>query len=289
VLPAFLESEYAPVAPEKALFHVIPAPLERSVSYGAGCARGPAAILEASQQLEAWDGLSCPGRLGIHTAPPVDCGGTVEDALQRIEESVAAVLEHRALPVLLGGEHSVSLGALRAAKRRHGPFGVIHIDAHADLRPRYQDSVYSHACVMHRALADLDLRLAQFGVRELCPEETQIRRKFGVHFHDAPALVRRGVPDEPLPGDFPRRVYLSFDVDGLDPSLIPATGTPVPGGLGWYEALDIVERCLSGREILGFDITELAPLPGLHAPDFAAARLTYHIMGIIERHALLPR
>ncbi len=287
MLPAFLESEYAPAPAEKAFFHIIPAPLERSVSYGTGCARGPAAILEASQQLEAWDGLSCPGRLGIYTAPEVDCSGEAEAVPARIENAVETALSRKALPVLLGGEHSVTLGALRALEKRHGKFGIIQIDAHADLRPSYQGSIYSHASVMHRAVADLGLRLAQFGVRDICLEEVEMRKKFGVHFHDAPSLVpllRRGMlPERLLPEDFPQQVYLSFDVDGLDPSIIPATGTPVPGGLDWYGALDIVRHCLNGRDVLGFDLTELAPLPGLHAPDYAAARLVYHIMGIIER------
>lgn len=285
---SFLESEYAPDAPETAFFHIIPAPLEHSVSYGTGCAHGPAALLAASQQLEVWDGASCPGRLGLYTAPAVDCSGTIEDALMRIERSTLLAMKHNALPVLLGGEHSVSLGALRALKKRFDGFGIIQIDAHADLRPEYQGCAYSHASVMHRAVADLGLRLAQFGVRDISPEEVQARLRFGVHFLDAPEIARRGLPEKLLPADFPEQVYLSFDVDGLDPSLITATGTPVPGGLGWYEALDIVRNCLRGRTVLGFDVTELAPLPGLHASDYAAARLVYHIMGIIEREARLP-
>ena len=287
--PPFLASEYPPAAPEEALFHIIPAPFEHTVSYGRGAAGGPAAILEASQQLEAWDGHSCPGALGIHTAPAVDCGGTIETALEHIAQSTRGALGHNALPVLLGGEHSATLGALRALKERYGSFGIVHIDAHADLRPHYQGTIYSHASVMCRAMADLGLRLAQFGVRELCLEEMQLRRDFNVHFLDAPELARTGLPAALLPENFPEAVYISFDVDGLDPACIPATGTPVPGGLGWYDALEIVARCVSKRKVLGFDVMELAPLPGLQASDYAAARLVYHIMGILERNAVLPR
>ncbi|MCL2123687.1 MAG: agmatinase [Desulfovibrionaceae bacterium] len=287
--PAFLASEYAPSAPENALFHIIPAPLEYTRSYGAGAARGPAAILEASQQLETWDGYSCPGALGIHTAPAVDCSGGIETALKHIAHSTHEALAHNALPVLLGGEHSATLGALRALKERYEHFGIVHIDAHADLRPHYQGSLYSHASVMRRAVADLGLRLAQFGVRDLCLEEVQARRDFNVHFLDAPELTRTGLPAALLPKDFPETIYISFDVDGLDPACIPATGTPVPGGLGWYEAREIVARCVNRRRILGFDVVELAPLPGLHASDYAAARLVYHIMGLVERNAVLPR
>ena len=286
--PAFLASEYAPAAPENALFHIIPAPLEQTVTYGTGAARGPAAILEASQQLEAWDGYSCPGALGIHTAVTADCAGSVEAALQHIAQSAREALAHNALPVLLGGEHSATLGVLRALAEHHGHFGIVHIDAHADLRAHYQGSIYSHASVMRRATEDLGLRLAQFGVRDMCLEEVRARRDFNVHFLDAPELARAGLPATPLPGDFPATIYISFDVDGLDPSLMPATGTPVPGGLDWYEALEIVTRCVSGRRALGFDVMELAPVPGLHAPNYAAARLVYHIMGILERNAVLP-
>jgi agmatinase len=289
VTPAFLASEYTPAAPENALFHIIPVPLEHTVSFGTGAARGPAAILEASQQLEAWDGSSCPGALGIHTAQAVDCSGGVETALGHIAQSTRETLAHNALPVLLGGEHSATLGALQALKERYGLFGIVQIDAHADLRPHYQGSRYSHASVMRRATEDLGLRLAQFGVRDICLEEVRARREFNVHFLDAPDLTRAGLPATPLPEDFPETVYVSFDVDGLDPACIPATGTPVPGGLGWYDALEIIQRCAHQRRVIGFDVMELAPLPGLHASDYAAARLVYHIMGILERHAVLPR
>ena len=280
---AFLASEYAPVAPENARFHIIPVPLEYTLSYGAGAARGPAAILEASQQLETWDGYSCPGALGIHTAPTVDCNGGLETALQHIAQSTHEALAHNALPVLLGGEHSATLGALRALKEYYGHFGIVHIDAHADLRSHYQGAIYSHASVMRRAVADLGLRLAQFGVRDICLEEVQARRDFNVHFLDAPELARTGLPAALLPGDFPETVYISFDVDGLDPAYIPATGTPVPGGLSWYDAMEIVARCVSKRRVIGFDVVELAPSPGLHASDYTAARLVYHIMGLVER------
>ena len=287
--PAFLASEYAPAAPENALFHIIPAPLEHTVSYGAGTARGPAAILAASQHLEPWDGASCPGALGIHTAGAVDCTGSIETALENIAQSARAALAHNALPVLLGGEHSATLGVLRALKERYDHFGIVQLDAHADLRPHYRGSVYSHASVMRRATEDLGLRLAQFGVRELCLEDIQARREFNVCFLDAPELARAGLPVAPLPEDFPDTIYISFDVDGLDPACIPATGTPAPGGLGWYDALEIIQRCVCKRRVIGFDVVELAPLPGLHASDFAAARLVHHIMGILERTAVLPK
>ena len=280
---AFLASEYAPVAPHEAAFHIIPAPLEQSVSYGGGTARGPQAILEASQQLEAWDGHSAPGEAGLYTAPAIPCSGPVETVLERIEAAVREALACRACPVLLGGEHTVTLGALRALAATGEPFGIVQFDAHADLRPSYEGSIYSHACVMHRAVADLGLPLAQFAVRDMSREEVAVRQRYGVICHDAEALARQGLPDSPLPHDFPRRIYISFDVDGFDASLMPATGTPSPGGLFWHEALRILEACLRGRTVGGLDVVELAPIPGLHHADFTAAKLVHALMGFAQR------
>ena len=123
---------------------------------------------------------------------------------------------------------------------------------------------------------------AQHGPMALNPLHTDGNRLRDI-FHDAASIARNGLPESLLPPDFPRQVYLTFDVDGLDPSIMPATGTPVPGGLGWYQSLDIAERTLSGRDVLGFDVVELAPVPGMHASDFAAARLVYALMGITAR------
>ena len=283
--PDFLASECELRGPE-ARFHVLPVPLECSVSYGSGAADGPAAILEASQQLEAWDGFSCPLEEGIHTLPAVDCQGAVETVLARIEAAVASVLKAGTIPVLLGGEHTVSLGALRAiSKWTDAPVGLIQIDAHADLRDSYKGSPYSHACVARRALDDLGMPLFQFGVRALSCEEACLRKKDSrIHFVDAAAFARHGLPDQLLPEDFPKKVYVSFDVDGLDPSVIRATGTPVPGGPGWHDCLHFLERARAGRQVLGFDVVELAPQAEDHASSFAAALLVYSLMGLVQRN-----
>ncbi len=260
-------------------------PYEASVSYGTGTAEGPQAILDASWQLELWTGRGSHGRAGIYTWPAVDCGGLPEEVFQRLEEAVLKALDCRngkSLPVILGGEHSLTLGSLRALKKRHSSFGILHFDAHADLRPEYEGSIYSHASVMHRATADLGLPLFQVGVRSLCEEEENYRRAKNIRHLDArelaaaPELFREAA----LPEDFPAKVFLSFDVDALDSSIMPATGTPEPGGLGWWEALNLAERLLRGREMIGLDVVELAPLPGLTAPSYTAARLCYELMGL---------
>lgn len=280
----FLSSEVPPRPAEQAFFHVIPVPYEATVSYGAGTAAGPEAILAASDQLELFDGEDCPGERGIFTHPPVDCSGPAEAVLDRIAGATRTALDAGGLPVLLGGEHSLTFGPLKALKERHGVFGVIQFDAHADLRDRYEGTKWSHACVMRRAVDDLGLPLVQFGNRLFCLEEKQAREAYGVTAWDAPVLARHGLPARPLPEDFPDKVFLTFDVDGLDPSVIAETGTPVPGGLGWYQALDLAARVLTGRRLIGFDVVELAPQPGRIASDFAAARLVYALMGLALKH-----
>ena len=275
----FLEGEIQNEKPDKAAVHIIPVPLESSTSYGTGTAAGPDAIIEASTQLELWDGTGTPGTCGIHTATPVDCSKEIAKTLDRIEDAVSYALECEALPLVLGGEHTVTLGALRAMKQKYGRFGVVQFDAHADLRNTYQGSPFSHACVMRRAMDDLRVPVFQIGVRALCAEEAEYRKAQEVPCLDARKLHIKGIPTQVLPANFPERIYITFDVDGLDPAVIRATGTPVPGGLGWHDALTLLERIVAGRRVIGADVVELAPAQGDHASDFAAAQLAYHLIG----------
>ncbi|WP_319541890.1 agmatinase [uncultured Pseudodesulfovibrio sp.] len=275
----FLEGEIPNDKPEDAVVHIIPVPLESTVSYGAGTAAGPDAIIEASMQLELWDGSAKPVLGGIHTADPIDCSKPIAKVLDAIEDSVCYAVECEALPFVLGGEHTVTLGALRGLKQKVGRFGVVQFDAHADLRNIYEGSPFSHACVMRRAMDDLKLPVFQIGVRALCEEETEYRKVNEVPHLDARELHLKGIPKKILPADFPERIYITFDVDGLDPAVVRATGTPVPGGLGWQDVLTILERVVAGRKVIGADVVELAPNEGDHASDFAAAQLAYILMG----------
>lgn len=283
--PNFLESELAAQDELDALFQVIPVPLEQTVSYGDGTARGPGAILQASQQLETWDGLSEPITAGIDTASFIDCSGDISAILGRIEDTVQVVVDKKAIPVVLGGEHTVSLAPIRVlAKKYSKPIGIVQLDAHADLRESYEGTSYSHACVMRRAMEECGCQLFQFGVRALCKEEVDYRIKLGVNHLDGRAISSTNLADFVLPADFPENIYLTLDVDGLDPAVIGATGTPVPGGPGWYETLTFLERAVAGRNLLGFDLVELAPKEGDHGSNFAAAQLVYSVMGIITRN-----
>ena len=276
----FLEGEIPNTNPEDAAFHVIPVPLESSVSYGGGTGAGPAAVIEASTQLELWNGKSVPANLGIHTTDAVNCSGDVAKTLSRIEDAVCYAMECEAMPVVIGGEHTVTLGALRALQNRNRKFGIVQFDAHADLRNTYGGSPYSHACVMRRAADDLGLPIFQIGVRALCLEEVEYRKEMEIPHLDARKLFLKGIPKQLLPSDFPEKIYITFDVDGLDPSVIRATGTPVPGGIGWHEALSLLEAAVEGRKLIGTDIVELAPMKDDHASDFAAAQLAYFMMGL---------
>jgi agmatinase len=259
--------------------------LEQSVSYGGGTGCGPAAILAASQQLEVWDGLSEPLNAGIATEPIVDCSGEIGAILARIEAAVLAAVDRRAIPVILGGEHTVSLAPIRVLARScPEPIGIIQIDAHADLRASFEGSPFSHACVMRRVLEECGCALMQFGVRALCLEEVRYRQERLVQHLDGRAIHGLDLKSFSLPGGFPRNIYLTIDVDGLDPSVIPATGTPVPGGPGWNDTLIFIERALAGRNLLGFDLVELAPRDGDHGSDFAAAQLVYAVMGMVARN-----
>lgn len=281
--PIFLGSEIQQPEPSAARFHVLPAPFEESVSYGGGTSEGPASILEASWQLELWDGKSVPAEEGIYTLPPIDTTGSAEEVVNRIAKATQGIVEAGKLPVMLGGEHTVTYGAIKGLLDAGvDDFGVVQIDAHADLRDAYEGNPYSHASVMKR-IVDEDIPLFQLGVRAYCQEEIKTRKVHGVRHLDADLLVPRNIQTFELPDDFPEKVYFTLDIDGMDPSVFPATGTPVPGGLGWYQTLALFEAVRQQRQIIGFDVVEFAPIQGFHAYQFSAALLAYKMMGIIAR------
>jgi agmatinase len=281
--PPFLGSELTAPGPGDALFHVLPVPWERTVSYGGGTALGPSAILRASWQLEVWDGHSAPAKEGIYTRPPVVVSEGPDQVLERIAGEVAEILSLGKVPVAVGGEHTVTLGVVNGFLQAGiQDLGVVQIDAHADLRDTYDGDPFSHACVMRR-IAELGIPIFQLGVRALCEEELRAREDYGIRYLDAETLVPEGTHRIELPADFPSRVFFTIDVDGLDPSIFPATGTPVPGGLGWYQTLNLFESVALERQVLGFDLMELAPIRGFHCYDFAAALLVYKLMGVLQR------
>jgi len=279
----FLDTELPYLPPEQARFHVLPVPYEKTVSYGHGTALGPGAIIAASGQLERFDGTSDPGAEGIYTWPAIDCSGEPERVIGDIAAAVERILKLKKIPVVLGGEHTVTWGVIKGyLDAGEKGFGVVQIDAHADLRDAYEGDKYSHASVMRRVV-EAGIPLVQLGIRAFCEEERDARKAHKVIAHDAVDLVPRGVSKIRLPKKFPANVFFTVDVDGIDPSVLPATGTPVPGGLTWYQTLGLFESVARQRRVIGFDVMEFAPIPAFHAFDFTAALLTYKMMGIVQR------
>jgi len=284
LMKAFLKSEFAPVAKNVAGFHVIPVPMEVSVSYGRGTRQGPQALITASQQLEADIYGYRPGDLGIHTQKPVvQRTRQAEVWLEAIAARVADALRWQAVPVLLGGEHTVTLGAARAFKAAGRDIGFIHFDAHADLRDAYEGSPFSHACVMRR-VHELGFPIVQIGTRAVAQEERDYRAAHPetITAYDGIDIADGKMPADFIPRGFPKEVYVSFDVDGLDPSVMPATGTPVPGGLLWYDVVRMMRTVTASCRVCGIDIVELAPVKGLHAANFTAALLAHLLMAMAQ-------
>ena len=280
----FHGDDLTPSSPEDGLFHVIPVPYEKTVSYTPGTGNGPQALLEASCQLELFDGKSVGALAGIHTTPFVDCQGSEDQALRAIAHAVRQCLALQKIPVVLGGEHTVTGAVVEALLERDEHFGVIQFDAHADLRDTYQGNPLSHACVMRR-IDDLGVPIMQLGTRSYSQEEFLFRKQRGIPFLDAEDIFKYGIDQFELPADFPKKVFITFDIDALDPGLMPATGTPVPGGLGWYQAMWLLEKIMEERICLGFDLVEFSPIPFLPGAAFTGAQLVYAMMGYLTRSA----
>jgi agmatinase len=265
---------------EASYFHIIPVPYDATSTYGVGSRVGPRAIIDASMNLETYDHeLDMePARVGVFTHPEVRVSvGDPAIMIARIEQEVAEVTARGKFPIVLGGEHTVSLGAIRALARRE-KFAVVSLDAHADLRDTYQGSPLSHACFLRRAMESADCRA--IGVRSISKEEMEFARQA-----DVPVVFAHRLADNPEIdlSSLPERIYVSIDIDVLDPSVMPSTGTPEPGGLSWYGVNAILRSLVADRRVVGFDLVELCPQPGNHGPDFTAAKLIYRMMGLVLR------
>lgn len=281
--------------PEQAGVYVLPAPYEHTSSYILGSDKGPSAIIEASQQVELYDETLRyePYREwgGVATAASLNLDGLVDGpAVQAIQDFVQPHVGRGKFLVTLTGEHTGALGAIRAHARTYPTMCVVQIDAHGDLRQAYQGNPYSHASVMARVVQD-GLPLVQVGVRSISQEEIElIERTPRINTFFAASLLdpsgpyegraARWIPDVLATCTGP--VYLTFDCDGLDASLVPALGTPEPGGLGWYDTLALVTALANGPGIVGMDISEIAPIEGFVAPQFSIARLIYRMLGRIR-------
>jgi agmatinase len=282
----FLNSELSEKERNKmnAKFHILPVPLEKTVSFVTGTSKGPEAILAASNELERYTGKSEPCLDGIYTYPIIDCDKPIDQVIDNIKIITKEISRNNKIAITIGGEHSITYGAVNGVFEglnllNKNQIGIIQIDAHADLRKNYQNQMHSHASVMY-LLSKEKYRIAQFGVRAISLEEVENRSKFDIIYFDAETIHLN--KEIVLPINFPKKVYISFDVDGLDPSVMPATGTPVPGGIGYYKSLDLIKKMIKGREVIGFDMVELSPIKNFEAYNFTVATLIYKIMELIN-------
>ncbi len=277
-----LESPEADFATARAV--ILPAPYDGTTTYQPGTRLGPRAIIHASRELETYDEEVCTEACSRGIATLEELAVTVaspREMVERVRKVGARLLDLGKLPVLIGGEHLASLGMLEAMAERWPGFTILHFDAHSDLRDEYQGSGYSNACVMRRAIEHCTSSLVQVGIRALTMEEHEFIREREIPCYFAYRLWQEpGLWDQIL-NDVGPNVYVSFDLDAFDPSIMPSVGTPEPGGIGWYEVLRILKRTAETKNIIGFDVMELLPTPGVAAPDLLAARLIYKLLSYI--------
>ncbi len=276
----FLDMEKEFSLPEKAKYVLIPVPYDGTSTFIKGCDKGPEAIIEASDSLELYDpqfGIEAY-KSGIHTDRFHFELITPETMVQSVYDRVNYFLSKKKLVGLLGGEHSISIGAIKAMSEKYTNLSVLQIDAHADLRDEYQGSVYNHACVMRRAQEYA--KVVQVGIRNVCIEEKNNIIEENIFYahniHHNSDWMKEALDR------LTENVYLTIDLDGFDPGIMPATGTPLPGGLSWYIVIDFIKLLCQSKKIVGFDVVELCPQPGQHASNVLAATLVYKIITILE-------
>jgi agmatinase len=266
--------------PATARVTIIPAPLEYSVCYMKGTEHGPQAILDASSQMELYDEELDwnPIEVGIFTRPALHYAGMSHaGALAVTGQAAREVLQRGQLPLILGGEHSLSAPPIAAAREFFPDLTVVHIDAHGDLRDEYEGTRLSHACI-ERRVVEMGIPLTEIGIRSFSPEEAEFlktRPDVAIVWDYQLAGGRAHIPWERLS----QHTYLTIDLDALDPAEMPAVGTPEPGGLRWYQLLDLLRELFNRTSVVAMDVVELCPMPGQARADFLAAKLVYKMIG----------
>jgi len=258
---------------------ILPVPLDRTTSYVPGTRSGPREIIDASSHMELWDeetGTDVHG-VGIFTLPEMELPfATLDEVMADVGRVAGEIVSRGKFPFVLGGEHSITGPIVAAVAKRHPGLSVLQIDAHADLRDSFMGTPFNHACAMRRVLEHA--RATQVGIRSLSPEEAAAvpslptRIFYDFNMRQDPAWIDRVVESLGDP------VYITIDCDGLDPAIMPAVGTPEPGGLSWYETLALLKRVIQARRVVGCDLVELCPMAGNVAPTFLCARLVYKIL-----------
>lgn len=271
---AGIPAEYA--QKETAEVVLIPVPYDGTSTYGKGADKGPDAIFDAAENMELYDieTNSEVYKEGIYLAPTVDEDSSPEAMCEAVENTIAEYIEKGRFVTMLGGEHSVSIGAIQAFRKRYADLTVLQLDAHSDLRPEYEGTACNHACALHRASKETNL--VQVGIRSMDTvelpflNEDKLFTSYKIRSNDN--------WQEDVLSKLGRNVYITIDLDAFDPSIMPSTGTPEPGGLLWNETLDLMKKVFKKCNVVGFDIVELAPIEALHGPDFMAAKLYYKML-----------
>ncbi len=265
---------------EKAI--VIPFGLEKTVSYGGGTKNGPKEIIKASHQVELYDEeFNCEPfrKIGIKTIKPFKISKNIKIALDQISKLNEKILSKNLFPLTLGGEHSITPGCIRPFAKKYKNICILHFDAHADLRNSYNNEKYSHASAIRRCLDNKNISLISFGIRNISKEEIPYLKKNSKRINIFWAKDKKKWDLKRFKNLIKKKnVYLTFDVDGLDSSLMPATGTPEPGGLFWDETLEIIKIAAKNSNFVGADINELAPIKGFNSYNFLVAKLAYKIL-----------
>ncbi len=265
---------------EKAI--VIPFGLEKTVSYGGGTKNGPKEIIKASHQVELYDEeFNCEPfrKIGIKTIKPFKISKNIKIALDQISKLNEKILSKNLFPLTLGGEHSITPGCIRPFAKKYKNICILHFDAHADLRNSYNNEKYSHASAIRRCLDNKNISLISFGIRNISKEEIPYLKKNSKRINIFWAKDKKKWDLKRFKNLIKKKnVYLTFDVDGFDSSLMPATGTPEPGGLFWDETLEIIKIAAKNSNLVGADINELAPIKGFNSYNFLVAKLAYKIL-----------
>ena len=261
---------------------VVPFGLEKTVSYGGGTKNGPKEIIKASHQVELYDEeLKCEPfkKIGIKTLKPFKIHKNINKAINQIAEINKKIIENKLFPITLGGEHSITPGCIKPFIKKYKKITLLHFDAHADLRESYSGEKFSHASAIKRCLDHKNISVVSFGIRNISAEEIPIlkknKKRINIYWAKDKKKWNLKKFKKQIKSKF---VYITFDVDGFDSSIMPATGTPEPGGILWDEALDIIKIACKNSKIVGADINELAPIKGFNSYNFLVAKLIYKIL-----------